>query len=125
MRRDEIKIFPGNVETHINRLHHLGDASSTPLAREAPSREDAEHGPQLQYGMRSSMRSRILASLEIRRIDLTSACALLLATSFLVYGFWYSNERWIVAVALTVGMLIVPPVAWVMFHFINRRPRRR
>jgi hypothetical protein len=48
MRRDEIKIFPGNVETHIRRLHHFTD-SSPPIGREHMATSPSADQHELQY----------------------------------------------------------------------------
>jgi hypothetical protein len=125
VRRDEIKLFPGNVETHIRRLDQHSDPSATPIASEV--REDPDDDPQLHYLSPRVRRNDFLAWLK-RNIGCdeafstpTSLCVLMIATTFAVYGLWEKLEPWIWLTGFSVIVLSAPLVASLVQFARTRR----
>ena len=127
MRRDEIKLFPGNVETHIRRLDELSDPSATPLASEV--REDPDDDPHLHYVSPRVRRNDVLAWLK-RNIGCdeafstpTTLCALMIATTFAVYTLWERLAPWIWVTGFSVIVLSAPLIASIIQLARSRRRR--
>jgi hypothetical protein len=123
MRRDEIRIFPGNVATHITRLQHL-DKTDAPLATEAPAPPASPTPPEpLDYISPTALRpsrqrlARIIANL--------AASAVLAISFFIIILAWWNDWEGFTVVLFRAAVVFSVPVLWLAYNGIASLCRLR
>ena len=118
MRRDEIRIFPGNVEAHINRLQQL-DNTDAPLAAEAPPPTKPPESPDsLDYVSPSAINpnrqriARMIANVFASGVLGVAICMVVLA--------WWNDAEGFSVVFFRAAVVFSVPILWLSYKGVVR-----
>jgi hypothetical protein len=123
VRRDEVKIFRGNSDAHIERLQHFPENSPPPVAKEAPPLSESQPKETLEYSNRQTQRRRWWRTvMEMPVADVIGLCLLVLGATILWVTSWDSLGFALSAFILLAGIFL--PSLWIISWWVKRRMNR-
>ena len=122
MRRDEVKIFRGNSDAHIERLQHFPESSRPPVADEAPPSSGPQSKDVLDYSNQRPQRRRWWHVLETPVADVVGLCLLILFASTLLLSSWENLGFALSSFVVLAGVAL--PSLWIISWWVKRRINR-